>query len=208
VTFGPAGADLAVVEGALRWRGAEILGQGGLKLPGAHNLLNAAAASAACISLGVDPAVAGEALRSFPGVPHRLELVAEEGGVRWFNDSKSTNVGSTLTALASLDRPAHLILGGQGKGQDFSALAGAVDPACVSVSLIGEAADEIARSLATVATPIVEEGDLASAVDSLRGRARPGEVVLLSPACASFDQFSDFEHRGATFRSLVEGVLR
>ncbi|MEI6447269.1 MAG: UDP-N-acetylmuramoyl-L-alanine--D-glutamate ligase [Actinomycetes bacterium] len=208
VTFGGAGADLAVVEGTLRWRGTEILGQGDLKLPGAHNLLNAAAASAACISLGVDPAVAGEALRSFPGVPHRLELVAEAGGVRWFNDSKSTNVASTLTALASLDRPAHLILGGQGKGQDFSALAEAVDQACVSVSLIGEAADEIARSLPRLRIPVVDEGDLAAAVESLRGRARPGEAVLLSPACASFDQFSDFEHRGVAFRSLVKGASR
>ena len=208
VTFGGPGADLSVESGSLRWRGEEILGSGGLPLPGAHNLLNAAAASAACLALGIEPDVAGDALRSFAGVPHRLELVADSGGVRWFNDSKSTNVGSTLTALAALDCPVHLILGGEGKGQDFSALAAAVARSCASVSLIGEAADEIARAIAPAAVPTFEEGELGSAVGELRGRARPGEAVLLSPACASFDQFRDFEDRGTAFRLLVDGAVR
>ena len=166
---------------------------------GAHNRENAAAATAAARAAGIGDEAIAEGLRTFPGVPHRLELVAERGGVRYVNDSKATNVAAALRALAAYsDEPVHLILGGSPKGEDFSPLAAAIGPNVRSVHLIGAEAPRLAE---------VIDGDrdetLGAAVAHAARLARPGDVVLLSPACASYDQFANFEERGETFRELV-----
>ena len=164
------------------------------------------AAAAVCLARGVDVDAVRAGLRSFAGVKHRLEEVARRDGVRWVNDSKATNVASTVVALAAFPAGAvHLILGGQAKGQDFAALREPVERSCRAVYLIGEDAPVIAAALANVSVQTHECGDLERAVDATRASARPGDVVLLSPACASFDQFADFEARGERFRELAEG---
>jgi UDP-N-acetylmuramoylalanine--D-glutamate ligase len=172
-------------------------------LPGAHNRENAAAATAAARAAGAgEPAIAA-ALRDFPGVPHRLELVRERRGVRWVNDSKATNTAAARRALAAYDAPLHLILGGYEKGEAFDGLAAAVPPG-TQVLLVGEASDSIAAALGRAGRTFERAGDLAAAVRLAAAAARSGEVVLLSPACASYDQFDDFEQRGDAFRRLVE----
>ena len=168
---------------------------------GAHNRENAAAATAAARAAGASEEQIADALGSFPGVPHRLELVRELHGVRYVNDSKATNVAAALRALAAYaDEPVHLILGGSRKGEDFAPLAASIGPNVRSVHLIGETADE----LAAVLPQARRDDDLARAVAAID--ARPGEVVLLSPACASYDQFRDFEERGEEFRRLVQNL--
>jgi len=171
------------------------------RIPGAHNRENAAAATAAARALGVGDEAIAEALRTFPGVPHRLELVRELDGVRYVNDSKATNVAAALKALAAYERdPVHLILGGSHKGEDFAPLAAAIGQNVQSVHVIGETADELAAAI-----PRAERaGDLAGALAAIRPHA--GDVVLLSPACASYDQFRDFEERGEEFRRLVQNL--
>jgi UDP-N-acetylmuramoylalanine--D-glutamate ligase len=168
---------------------------------GTHNRENAAAATAAARALGIRDEQIAEALRTFPGVPHRLEPVGEVAGVRYVNDSKATNVAAARRALAAYaDEPVHLILGGSRKGEDFASLAAAIGPNVRSVHLIGETAEELASAI-----PNAErDGDLATAL--ARIDARPGEVVLLSPACASYDQYRDFEERGEEFRRLVQNL--
>jgi UDP-N-acetylmuramoylalanine--D-glutamate ligase len=171
------------------------------RIRGAHNRENAAAATAAARALGVPDEAIAKALRTFPGVPHRLEPVRELDGVLYVNDSKATNVAAALKALAAYEHePVHLILGGSPKGEDFAPLAAALGPNVRSVHLIGETAEELASAI-----PRAErDGDLASALDAIE--ARPGDVVLLSPACASYDQFRDFEARGEEFRRLVQNL--
>jgi UDP-N-acetylmuramoylalanine--D-glutamate ligase len=171
------------------------------RIRGMHNRENAAAATAAARALGLSDEQIADALRAFPGVPHRLELVRELNGVRYVNDSKATNVAAALRALAAYeDEPVHLILGGSRKGEDFGALAAAIGPNVRSVHVIGETANELARAIPQAK----REGDLASALSAIH--AQPGEVVLLSPACASYDQFRDFEERGEEFRRLVQNL--
>ena len=168
---------------------------------GAHNRENAAAATAAARALRIDDGRIARALETFPGVPHRLEPVAEVDGVRYVNDSKATNVPAALRALAAYSaEPVHLILGGSRKGEDFAPLAAAIGPNVRSVHLIGETAAE----LGTAIPQAHDDGDLASAIAHID--ARPGDVVLLSPACASYDQFRDFEQRGEEFRRLVQNL--
>ena len=167
---------------------------------GAHNRENAAAATAAARAAGVDDEAIAEALRTFPGVPHRLELVAERDGVRFVNDSKATNVAAALRGLAAYaDEPVHLILGGSSKNEDFGPLARAIGSNVRSVHLIGAEAERLAE---------VIDGDidvtLDAAVAHAASLAEPGDVVLLSPACASFDQFENFEERGEAFRRLAQ----
>jgi UDP-N-acetylmuramoylalanine--D-glutamate ligase len=171
-------------------------------LRGAHNLRNAQAAATVALARGVPEAAVREGLRSFRGVPHRLEEVAVRDGVQWVNDSKATNVDATLTALASFPGGVHLIAGGEGKGEDYSVLAGPVGERCRAVYLIGEEAPALAAALATTAETH-DCGDLKTAVAAARAAAQPGEIVLLSPACPSFDQFLNFEKRGDAFRALV-----
>jgi UDP-N-acetylmuramoylalanine--D-glutamate ligase len=167
---------------------------------GRHNRENAAAATAAARAAGIGDAHIAEALRTFPGVPHRLELVGERDGVRYVNDSKATNVAAARRALAAYaDEPVHLILGGSLKGEDFAPLAAAIGPNVRSVHLIGEAAEQLSRVILDGYRDETLEHAAAHAVEL----AEPGDVVLLSPACASYDQFSDFEQRGEAFRRLV-----
>ncbi len=172
-------------------------------LPGLHNRENAAAATAAARAAGLPDDAIAEALRSFPGVAHRLELVAELGGVRYVNDSKATNTAAARRALAAYDVPLHVILGGSRKGEPFDELAAEVHGRAY---LIGETAAELAGALDRTGVPYVQCRELAVAVAAAAQAARPGEVVLLSPACASYDQFQDFEHRGEEFRRLVQNL--
>jgi UDP-N-acetylmuramoylalanine--D-glutamate ligase len=174
------------------------------RIPGAHNRENASAATAAARAVGVDDATIAAALGAFEGVPHRLEPVAEENGVLWVNDSKATNVAAALRALASYDAPVLLIAGGRAKGESFAPLAQAAKGQVRRALLIGEAADELGYALGEV--PHEVSGDLEAAVRSAAGEARPGDVVLLSPACASYDQYSSFEERGEHFRRLVQAL--
>ena len=174
------------------------------RIPGAHNRENAAAATAAARAAGVDDAAIAEALRTFAGVEHRLELVRELDGVRYVNDSKATNTAAARRGVAAYDAPLRLILGGSLKGEDFAPLARELPANVRSVYLIGEAADELAAALDGAGREYTRDGDLAHAVAHAHADAQPGDVVLLSPAAASFDQFSDFEERGDAFRRLVE----
>ena len=172
-------------------------------LPGRHNRENAAAAVAAARAAGVSEESIAAALRTFPGVPHRLELVAEVGGVRYVNDSKATNAAAARRALASYAGPLHVILGGSRKGESFDELAAEMHGRAY---LIGETADELATALDLVGVPYERCDDLATALSAASRAARPGEVVLLSPACASYDQYENFEERGEDFRRLVQNL--
>ncbi|HTR72933.1 MAG TPA: UDP-N-acetylmuramoyl-L-alanine--D-glutamate ligase [Solirubrobacteraceae bacterium] len=212
--------EMVARNGSLWWRAVEepekeLVAIGELALRGRHNVENAMAAAAVCLARGMDREVVRAGLRTFKGVKHRLEEVARREGVVYVNDSKATNVASTLVALEAFagDR-VRLILGGQGKGQDFGPLRDPVERGCAAVYLIGEDAPAIAAALAPsggaggTGTPVRECGDLERALRAASGAAKPGEVVLLSPACASFDQFRDFEARGERFRELVVGLGR
>ena len=175
-------------------------------LPGEHNRQNAMAAAAVCLARGIESEAIAAGLRGFAGVAHRLELIATVDGVDWVNDSKATNVQSTLTALRAFQRGVHLIAGGTPKGQDFSPLAALVSERCEAVYLIGEAADAIHDALRGADVCLHLVGDLATAVEAARRSASAGDTVLLSPACASYDQYRNFEERGAHFRQLVEAL--
>lgn len=204
VSFGGPGSELELREGHLWWEERPLIRSDEIALPGAHNRQNAAATAAACLARGVEPSAVADGLRSFKGVPHRLELIATRNGVRYVNDSKATNVASALVALSALPPGSvHLIAGGRGKAQDFRPLTASVSERCRSVYLIGEAAEEIEQALARTGVRVVRAGELGRAVAAARQAAHPGETVLLSPACASFDQYSDFEARGEHFRALV-----
>jgi UDP-N-acetylmuramoylalanine--D-glutamate ligase len=209
-------AALFELDGELWWRGEALIALERMRLRGRHNVENAMAAAAVCLARGIEPAAVSAGLASFPGVAHRLEELAELDGVLYVNDSKATNVASTLVALeAFAGRPVHLIAGGQGKGQDFTSLREPLARACAGVYLIGEDAPTIAAALTNIAPTVLECGDLERALaaaaqaaacdpDAIDRPAQDGPVVLLSPACASFDQFADFEARGERFRELVE----
>jgi UDP-N-acetylmuramoylalanine--D-glutamate ligase len=202
---GDRGAELSARAGYLWWDEQPVIATSEISLPGEHNRQNAMAAAAVCLARATSLEAVADGLRSFPGVPHRLELVATHDGVAFVNDSKATNVASTIVALRSYPGGVHLIAGGRGKSQDFSPLTPLVAQRCAAVYLIGEASDELASSLAPAGVPIERCGDLDRAVAAARVAARRGDVVLLSPACASFDQYTSFEARGAHFRELVEG---
>jgi UDP-N-acetylmuramoylalanine--D-glutamate ligase len=173
-------------------------------IPGRHNRENAAAATAAARAAGVPDAAIAQALLTFPGVPHRLELVRELRGVRWVNDSKATNTAAARRGVAAYDASLRLILGGSLKGEDFGPFARELPENVRSIYLLGEATDELAAALDAAGRAYVRAGDLATAVTHAARNAEPGDVVLLSPACASYDQFTNFEERGDTFRRLVE----
>ena len=188
--------------------GAEpLLDADELPLLGAHNAVNATAAAAAALELGLDRDAVRAGLRTFPGVPHRLERVAERGGVLFVDDSKATNVAAAVTALDAFDGGVHAILGGSSKGESFAPLAAPVAERCAACYLIGETAAEIAAALEPAASAGVEIhrcGRLEAALAAAAAAARAGQVVLLAPACASYDAFRDFEQRGERFRVLVE----
>jgi UDP-N-acetylmuramoylalanine--D-glutamate ligase len=196
-------AELADRAGQLWWDQWPLLAVDEIRLRGLHNRANAMAAAAVTLARGVPDDAVADALRSFAGVAHRLEEIAERDGVLYVNDSKATNVDSTLAALASFDGGIHLIAGGRAKGASFDPLREPIAERCRAVYLIGEAADAIGASLEGAGVELQHAGDLEHAVASARAAARPGDVVLLSPACASYDQYSDFEARGEHFRRLV-----
>jgi UDP-N-acetylmuramoylalanine--D-glutamate ligase len=177
-----------------------------LQLLGAHNVENAMAAAVAALALGLPRDAVAEGLRSFQGVPHRLERVRELDGVLYVNDSKATNVASAVAGVRAFDGGVRLIAGGRPKQESFDPLAQVVGERCVAVYLIGEATERMASELAGAGVEIVEAGTVERALETARAEAKPGEVVLLSPACASFDAFKDFEERGDRFRELVEGL--
>jgi UDP-N-acetylmuramoylalanine--D-glutamate ligase len=203
-------ADVAVVPRGLGLPGVQFAADdplpAELRIPGAHNRENAAAATAAARAAGVPDAAIAEGLRTFPGVAHRLELVRELRGVRYVNDSKATNTAAARRGVAAYDAPLRLVLGGSLKGEDFGPFARELGPRVRRAYLIGEATDELARALDAAGVPYERSGDLATAVRAASAAAEPGEVVLLSPACASYDQFENFERRGEEFRRLVQNL--
>jgi len=205
VLFGSgSGAELSDRAGYLWWDEQPLVAVERIGLAGSHNRQNAMAAAAVCMARGIDAEAVAAGLQTFAGVAHRLERIAVLDGVEWVNDSKATNVASTIVALQAYPDRVHLIAGGRGKGQDFSELAPIVARHCEAVYLIGEAAGELHSALAATGVALHDDGDLERAVDRARAAALPGATVLLSPACASYDQYADFEARGEHFRALVE----
>jgi len=190
-------------EGWLTRAATPLLRVADLKIRGAHNAANALASLALGEALALPPAVMLEELRSFAGLPHRSQWIADVGGVTYIDDSKGTNVGATLAAVAGMPGPVVLIAGGEGKNQDFSPLATAFRGKVRHVVLIGRDAPLIAQALAGVC-PIECCATLPQAVQAAARAARAGDTVLLSPACASFDMFRDYAHRGAVFVEAVE----
>jgi UDP-N-acetylmuramoylalanine--D-glutamate ligase len=173
-------------------------------LPGEHNLSNVLAAVGAGNSAGVEPEAMATAVRQFKAVEHRLELVGTFGGVRWYNDSKATNPDSTYKALAAFAEPIVLIAGGRNKGIDIEPLAQAIARRASSVVTLGETGEELARRIRDAGLGQVERAsDLRDAVRKAASLARPGSVVLLSPAFTSYDMFRDYEDRGQRFKSTV-----
>jgi UDP-N-acetylmuramoylalanine--D-glutamate ligase len=201
--------EVAVAEGAIFYDGEPLLPVADLGLFGEHNVANAMAAAAAALAMGIDREAVREGLRSFAGVPHRLEQVAEIGGVRFVNDSKATNVTSATVGIRAFEGGVHAILGGSEKEEPFTPLIDPLRERARAAYLTGATTERMARELA----PVLEAGvelhrcaDLEDAVRRAAGAAAPGEVVLLSPACASFDAFENFERRGERFREIVEGL--
>jgi UDP-N-acetylmuramoylalanine--D-glutamate ligase len=198
--------ELRLEGGRIWWEGRSLMDASELALRGAHNLDNAMAAAAATLVRDVDPEAVRQALREFRGVPHRLEEVAEISGVLYVNDSKATNVAAAIAALRAFKGGVHVILGGRSKGGKFKTLAPVVEERCRAAYLIGEAAEALEGELSAAAAGVELHrcGDLEHAVTRAAQGARDGDVVLLAPACASFDQYANFEERGDHFRSLVK----
>jgi UDP-N-acetylmuramoylalanine--D-glutamate ligase len=205
VTFGldapPRAEDFGLRDGKLARGEDTIIDAAALPIHGWHNAANALAACALATAMDVPLQSLAAGLKSFRGLPHRLELVGTRGGVQWYDDSKGTNVGATIAALKGLAKPTLLILGGDGKGQDFSPLAPVVAQFARRTLLIGRDAALIEQALAGLQTERC--ASLEEAVQRAAAYARPGEAVLLSPACASFDMFRDYKQRGEVFAAAV-----
>jgi UDP-N-acetylmuramoylalanine--D-glutamate ligase len=200
-TGGPADAWLDRGAGSLVLEGAPLLPRD--RLPcGDHNVENALAAAGVARAAGLAPGRIARGLASFHGLPHRLELAGTVGGVAWINDSKATNVASTVMGIRAMDRPFVLLLGGRHKGQPYTPLAPLMTPKCRGVIAYGEAGPLIDADLRDVVR-LERVTTLTDAVARAREWAQPGDAVLLSPACSSFDQFTNYEARGAAFRALV-----
>jgi UDP-N-acetylmuramoylalanine--D-glutamate ligase len=176
-----------------------------IKIKGVHNLENALAAAAVSLCAGADSRAVAAVLRKFPGLEHRLEFVREKDGVTYINDSKGTNVGAVVKSVEGFTQPVILIAGGLDKGSDFSPLYDLFNEKVKLLILIGKAAGKMAQALGT-ATETVFAKTLQDAVTLASERARSGDVVLLSPACASFDMFRDFEDRGRQFKEAVKAL--
>jgi UDP-N-acetylmuramoylalanine--D-glutamate ligase len=178
-----------------------IMAMSEIPLKGAHNVENVLAAVAVSMLAGCDGARVREAVRDFKAVEHRLEFVTEIHGVQFFNDSKATNVDATIKALESFPKNIHLILGGKDKGSDYTVLRPLIDERVKRVYTIGAAAEKIESHLA--GAPLLSAKVLDRAVELAFESASPGDIVLLAPACASFDQFQSYEHRGRVFKEQV-----
>jgi len=192
------GADNWLVQGKQR-----VLKASELQVEGMHNVSNALAALALCRAIGLPLPPLLDALRNFKGLPHRVEAVAEIKDVIYYDDSKGTNVGATVAALNGLGRRAVVILGGDGKGQDFSPLEPAVSQHARAVVLIGRDAGRIAEALQNCDVPMLQASDMNDAVRKSAAQAQPGDAVLMSPACASFDMYRNYVHRAEAFISAV-----
>jgi UDP-N-acetylmuramoylalanine--D-glutamate ligase len=199
---GPADGWYDAAERSLRLGGGELMRREALPLLGLHNVANALAAGLAVQEVGIGPAAIAEGLRSFQPLPHRLEPVAEVDGVRWINDSKATNIASTVVAIEAMDRPFVLLLGGRHKGEPYTRLAPLLHAQCRLVVAYGEAGPQVEQDLAGQ-IPLERGGDFADVIARARRAARPGDAVLLSPACSSYDMFTNYEERGAAFRRLA-----
>ncbi len=174
-----------------------------LSLQGRHNLYNSLAAAVAARVMEVGSEPVRESLMSFEGVPHRLEFVRELDGVRYVNDSKATNVNAVWYALESFREPVVLILGGRDKGNDYSSLRPLIRSKARAVIAIGESRAKVVDAVGDDARHCVDATTMEDAVEYARALAEPGDVVLLSPACASFDMFENYEHRGEVFKRSV-----
>lgn len=200
----------SVVNGVIAFRANDqasfepIVSVTDIPLKGAHNVENVLAAVCAARLAGVSAEAIASAVRDFRAVEHRLEFVAEIKGVHYFNDSKATNVDATMKAIAAFTGGVHLILGGKDKNSDYTLLRPLLEERVAAVYTIGAAAEKIEREIAG-ATRVLPVKTLAAAVDAAAHNAEPGEVILLAPACASFDQFDSYEHRGRVFKELVAG---
>ncbi|WP_412770749.1 UDP-N-acetylmuramoyl-L-alanine--D-glutamate ligase [Ralstonia solanacearum] len=177
-----------------------------LRIRGLHNATNAMAALALCRAIGLPASALLHGLRDYAGEPHRVELIAAFDDIEFFDDSKGTNVGATVAALSGLSKHVVLIAGGEGKGQDFSPLAAPVAQYARAVVLIGRDAPQIRAALADSGVELVEAPTLEAAVQEAAARAQPGDAVLLSPACASFDMFRNYEHRAQVFHEAVAAL--
>lgn len=213
VTFGldpaPAGGHYGIERGAIYFGRQRLASLDELPVKGLHNAANVMAALALCRAVGVEAEAALSALRTFKGLPHRVESVAEIGRVLYVDDSKGTNVGATLAAIEGMGRPVAILLGGDGKGQDFVPLKEAIERHGRAVALIGRDAPLIGKAIEGCGVPVRAFGSLEEAVRWLAGQSLAGDCVLLSPACASWDMFRDYAHRASVFvetvRALQEG---
>ncbi len=204
----PVTPGLSLRDGAIHFDEQPLIEAAAVPLRGRHNLENVMAAAAAARLAGAAPERIAAAIRTFPGVEHRLEFVRRANGVDWYNDSKATNVDAALKAIDAFPGGLWIILGGKDKGSDYRPLGPALAAKAGGALLIGAAAGKIAGELAEVAPdlPLHSLGTLDSAVGFAAAEARPGDTVLLAPACASFDQFENFEHRGHVFKELVSAL--
>lgn len=210
VSFGldaaPRETDYGIKDGWLTRGSEKLIALDSLQLPGLHNAANALAALALCEAVGVAPRAVLASLAAFKGLPHRVELVASVGGVSYYDDSKGTNVGATLAAVLGMGRKVAIILGGEGKEQDFSPLKAALAEHGRAISLIGRDAPLIAAAIDGCGVPVEHCADLEAAVRWCAAQALPGDAVLLSPACASFDMFRSYLHRSEVFIEQVRAL--
>jgi UDP-N-acetylmuramoylalanine--D-glutamate ligase len=208
LTFGPGGPpgpDDWGVRGEWLAHGENTVAPvSALHLAGRHNLANALAAFALTDAIGLPAAQLAAGLAEFPGLPHRMQQIATLGGISFIDDSKGTNVGATVAALSGMERPAVLIAGGEGKGQNFAPLASAVAAHARAVVLLGRDAEKIAHALAESGVPLHCVVSMQEAVGAAFAAAQPGDAVLLSPACASFDMFRNYAHRAEVFAAAVK----
>ena len=198
--------EFGLVDGMLVRGEERLVALSELKLVGLHNAANALAALALCAAAGLAPRAAVAGLKSFSGLAHRVEFVAEIAGVRYYDDSKGTNVGATLAAIVGLGRPVAVILGGEGKGQDFSPLAPALAEHGRAVALIGRDTPLIRAAVAASGLPLQACREMADAVRWCASVTKAGDAVLLSPACASFDMFRNYTHRAEVFVAAVRAL--
>jgi UDP-N-acetylmuramoylalanine--D-glutamate ligase len=210
VSFGCAEVAAGVFAGAdeIVWRGGaeeERFSLRRVKIQGVHNVENLMAAIAAAKCAGVSRRAIENTLEEFPGLEHRLEFVREKDGVRYYNDSKGTNVGAVVKSLASFSTPVILLAGGIDKGGEYAPLADGVAKKVRRLILFGAAKETIAAALGHLTTTVMV-GDIGAAVRDAAAHARPGDIVLLSPACSSFDQFSNYAERGRVFKQWVQAL--
>ena len=184
-----------------------LLAASELPLLGQHNRINALTAALTARLAGAAASGITEGLRTARPLPHRMEPVAEGGGIVWVNDSKATNLAATRSALESLTDPVVLLLGGKDKGEDFGDLRPVLGDRVRSVVAFGAAGGRIVEELEGAARMELVQGDLAEVVAAAARHARPGDIVLLSPACSSFDMFEDYEDRGHRFSALARGMV-